>query len=70
MATYLGMTAPMSIFALISWIKNPHNGNQSEVEIATLNKKDIAVMLFLTMIVTVKFLHNSKIKISTHIYIF
>lgn len=55
MATYLGMTAPMSIFALISWIKNPHNGNQSEVEIATLNKKDIAVMLFLTMIVTVIF---------------
>ena len=31
MITYLGMTMPMSIFALISWLKNPYNGNKSIV---------------------------------------
>ena len=25
MITYLGMTAPMAVFALISWIRNPYN---------------------------------------------
>ena len=31
MLTYLGMTMPMAIFALISWLKNPYNGNRSEL---------------------------------------
>ena len=31
MITYLGMTMPMAIFALISWLRNPYNGNKSEV---------------------------------------
>lgn len=26
MITYLGMTAPMAVFSLISWIRNPYNG--------------------------------------------
>lgn len=26
MITYLGMTMPMAVFALISWLKNPYNG--------------------------------------------
>ncbi len=55
MATYLGMTAPMSAFALVSWLKNPHNGNHSEVKIASLKEKDIPVMLFLTAAVTFVF---------------
>ena len=31
MITYLGMTMPMAIFALISWLRNPFNGNRSEL---------------------------------------
>jgi nicotinamide riboside transporter PnuC len=31
MITYLGMTGPMALFALISWLKNPYNGDKSEV---------------------------------------
>ena len=27
MITYLGMTMPMSVFALVSWIKNPYKDN-------------------------------------------
>ena len=41
MITYLGMTAPMSIFAFISWIKNPYNGDRSEVKINCIQKKEV-----------------------------
>lgn len=30
MLTYLGMTMPMAVFALISWLRNPHNGNKAD----------------------------------------
>lgn len=31
MITYLGMTAPMALFALITWLRNPYKGNRAEV---------------------------------------
>ena len=55
MITYLGMTAPMAVFALVSWLKNPYNGNRSEVEIRRLRKKEIPVIVLLTSAVTVIF---------------
>ncbi len=55
MITYLGMTAPMAVFALISWLKNPYNGNKSEVEIRRLKKKEVPVIVLLTTAVTVIF---------------
>ena len=29
MITYLGMTMPMAVFALISWVRNPYNEMKS-----------------------------------------
>lgn len=55
MITYLGMTAPMAVFSLISWLKNPYNGNKSEVKVNKLSKKEIVFMLFLTTAVTAVF---------------
>lgn len=55
MVTYLGMTAPMSVFALVSWIKNPHNGNKSEVEIASINCRQSIFMVILSAVVTCVF---------------
>ena len=55
MITYLGMTAPMAIVALISWLKNPYNGKMSEVKISRLKQSDILLMLMLTAAVTVIF---------------
>lgn len=55
MITYIGMTMPMSVFALISWLKNPYNNNKSEVKVNTLCKKDILYMSLLTVFVTVVF---------------
>lgn len=52
MITYLGMTAPMAVFALISWLKNPYNGNKAEVKVNKLAKKEIVFMILLTAVVT------------------
>lgn len=52
MITYAGMTVPMAVLSLISWLKNPHNGNRSEVEVSSLSKKEIPFMLALSLAVT------------------
>ena len=52
MITYLGMTAPMAFVALISWIKNPYNKNKLEVKVSRLKRREILLMLILTIIVT------------------
>lgn len=52
MFTYIGMTMPMSIFALISWMKNPYNGNKAEVKVNHLQKNELIFMWILTGIVT------------------
>lgn len=55
MTTYLGMTAPMAGFVLISWLKNPYEGNKSEVKVNRISKKEHIFMWVLTVIVTVIF---------------
>lgn len=55
MLTYLGMTAPMAVFACISWLRNPYNGKHSEVKVNHIGKKEIALMFALTVVVTVIF---------------
>lgn len=52
MITYLGMTAPMAVFSLISWLKNPYNGNRAEVKVSRLTGREIIFMTILTVIVT------------------
>lgn len=55
MITYLGMTAPMAVFALFSWLKNPYNGNKAEVKVNRLSFKEILFMFLLTAVVTFVF---------------
>lgn len=55
MITYLGMTGPMALFALISWLRNPYKGKKSEVAVNRINGKEIVFMLVLTAAVTVIF---------------
>ena len=52
MITYLGMTMPMAVFALVSWLKNPYNGNKAEVKVNTLGKKETVCMWIGTFAVT------------------
>ncbi len=55
MLTYLGMTMPMAVFSLISWLKNPYKGNKSEVAVNKLKSKDYIVMTALSIAVTFVF---------------
>ena len=55
MITYLGMTGPMALFALISWLRNPYNGNHAEVAVNRLGKKELVIMYVLTTLVTFGF---------------
>lgn len=55
MITYLGMTLPMAVVSLISWLKNPYNGNKSEVKVNKISKREIILSLILTTAVTVIF---------------
>ncbi len=55
MLTYLGMTLPMAIVALITWIKNPYEKNKSEVKVNKLSAKEWILMLILSFLVTFGF---------------
>ncbi len=55
MITYLGMTMPMAVFALISWLKNPYNGNKAEVKVNTLAVHEHVFMWVITTIITIIF---------------
>lgn len=55
MLTYLGMTMPMAIFALIAWLKNPYNGNKSQVKVNSISKRETALMIAASIIITAIF---------------
>lgn len=54
MITYLFMTAPVAVMAVISWIRHPFK-NEKEVEVNVMTKKEIAIMWSATFLVTVAF---------------
>ena len=52
MITYLGMTAPMAVFALISWLRNPYKGDRAQVAVDRVGKKELGWMCLATAGVT------------------
>ena len=55
MITYLGMTLPMSVIALVAWLRHPYEGKKSEVQVNHIGKKDVVGAILLTAVVTVVF---------------
>ena len=55
MMTYLGKTMPMSLFSLISWLKNPYNESGSEVSVNRIGLVETVMSGILTLIVTAVF---------------
>ena len=55
MITYLGMTMPMAIFALIAWLRNPYNGNRAEVKVNRISRKETIGMWIGTVLITILF---------------
>ena len=55
MATYVGMTGPMALLALISWLRNPYQGNKAEVAVNRIGRGEWVFLLLLSVVVTVVF---------------
>ncbi len=55
MITYLGMTAPMAVVALVAWLRHPYKGNRAEVKVNRVGKREVTVMMLLTAAVTAVF---------------
>ncbi len=71
MLTYAGMTLPMAIIALITWLKNPYKGNHSQVKVGKVGGKEFGFAIILTAIVTttfyfvLKYFHTANLLVST-----
>lgn len=55
MITYLGITAPIAVWALISWLCNPYKGNKGEVKVNSLSRKERCLFSAAAVAVTVAF---------------
>lgn len=71
MLTYLGMTMPIAVLSVISWLKNPFEKGKYEVKIHKLTRRQISVMITLAIVVTqifyyiLKAFHTANLPIST-----
>ena len=71
MITYLFMSLPMAVFSLISWLKNPYNGNHAQVKINKMTKKEYLITCLLALAVTVvfyfilKYFNTANLAVST-----
>lgn len=50
MVTYMGMTAPIALLSVITWLKNPYS--EKQVKIRKLSPKQYLVLLIVSLIVT------------------
>ena len=69
MITYAGMTLPMAIFALISWIRHPYKKNSREVAVCKVRPKDILLVTGLAAIVTLVFYFILKYFNTANLYV-
>jgi nicotinamide mononucleotide transporter PnuC len=70
MITYLGMTAPMAVLAVVSWMKHTPAQNEA-VTVRRVTRKEMGCLLLLTAAVTILFyfilgaLGNANLPVST-----
>lgn len=60
MITYLGMSAPIALWALIAWFRNPYKGNKSEVKVNSISKKEWFLFLNTAVVITIVFCYILK----------
>ena len=71
MITYLCMTAPIAVMAVISWARHPYQGDRTEVEVNRLCAAEAAAMFLLAAGVTFMFyfilkaFHTANLGLST-----
>lgn len=55
MITYLGMSLPMSVWAFISWFRNPYGKGHATVKVSAVRGAEWGLLALLTLAVTVVF---------------
>lgn len=71
MLTYLGMTMPMAIFSMVTWMRNPYQGNHAEVAVNRIKWQEWLLIVVMTGVVTAAFgyllmrLHTANLVFST-----
>lgn len=71
MITYLGMTAPMAVLSVISWLRHPFHGNRAQVQVNEISRREHWLLALLTAAVTAGFffilraLNTANLPIST-----
>lgn len=71
MITYLGMTAPIAVVSVITWLKNPAESGKAEVRVNRLKFREYVFLLFLSIAVTtvfyfiLKYFHTGVLWLST-----
>ena len=71
MITYVGMTAPMAVMALVTWLKKPFEGEENQVAVAEITPTKLIITSILTIIVTtifwfiLKYFNTANLVLST-----
>jgi len=71
MLTYLGMTMPMAVVALASWLRHPYQGKKTRVKINRSPAREWILVVILTAAVTavfyfvLKVFHTQRLPLST-----
>lgn len=55
MITYFGMSLPMAIFSLVTWLRNPFEKGNAEVKVGRIGRRERWLLAFLAITVTVLF---------------
>lgn len=55
MITYLGMTMPMAVLALVSWLRNPYPGKKAEVKVNRISRRETVLLGIAAVPVTAVF---------------
>ena len=67
--TYVFMTGPMAVYALISWLKNPYKGNRAEVKVNKIGNKETALIFIGATLITTLFYFMLKVFGTTNLLI-
>ena len=55
MITYVGMSLPMAVLSLVTWLKNPYKGKKSQVTVNAVKKKEIVLLILFSIGVAILF---------------
>lgn len=59
--TYLGMSVPIAVFSIITWLKNPSGNNDGAVKIRKFTVKEFLLLMVFALVVTIGFYFILKV---------